>query len=158
MKKTIRWVLFIAVVAAAGYYGWYRFYGPEATAKIEAAQKAAARRPAIPVSMAQVQKADFPVSLTGPGTVQAFNTVTVRSRVDGQLKKLSFKEGQDVQAGELLAQIDPDPFRTQVEQLEAKKAQDEAQEVREGAPKAPSRAVPASGLGHPQGAPRDRRV
>jgi multidrug efflux system membrane fusion protein len=59
--------------------------------------------------------------------VQAFNTVTVRSRVDGQLKKLSFKEGRDVQAGELLAQIDPDPFRTQVDQLEAKKAQDEAQ-------------------------------
>jgi RND family efflux transporter, MFP subunit len=73
-----------------------------------------------------IQK-DVPIYLDGLGTVQAFNTVTVRSRVDGQLKKLSFKEGQDVQAGELLAQIDPDPFRTQVEQLEAKKAQDEAQ-------------------------------
>ena len=73
-----------------------------------------------------IQK-DVPIYLDGLGTVQAFNTVTVRSRVDGQLKKLSFKEGQDVQAGELLAEIDPDPFRTQVEQLEAKKAQDEAQ-------------------------------
>jgi len=73
-----------------------------------------------------IQK-DVPIYLDGLGTVQAFNTVTVRSRVDGQLKKLSLKEGQDVQAGELLAQIDPDPFRTQVEQLEAKKAQDEAQ-------------------------------
>jgi multidrug efflux system membrane fusion protein len=74
-----------------------------------------------------VMQKDVPVYLDGLGTVQAFNTVTVRSRVDGQLKKLSFKEGQDVRAGELLAQIDPDPFRTQVEQLEAKKAQDEAQ-------------------------------
>src|SRR5689334_2205466 len=74
-----------------------------------------------------VMEKDVPIYLDGLGTVQAFNTVTVRSRVDGQLKKLSFKEGQDVQAGELLAQIDPDPFRTQVEQLEAKKAQDEAQ-------------------------------
>jgi membrane fusion protein, multidrug efflux system len=74
-----------------------------------------------------VMQKDVPIYLDGLGTVQAFNTVTVRSRVDGQLKKLSFKEGQDVQAGELLAQIDPDPFRTQVEQLEAKKAQDEAQ-------------------------------
>jgi multidrug efflux system membrane fusion protein len=74
-----------------------------------------------------VMQKDVPIYLDGLGTVQAFNTVTVRSRVDGQLKKLSLKEGQDVQAGELLAQIDPDPFRTQVEQFEAKKAQDEAQ-------------------------------
>src|SRR5436190_5153359 len=74
-----------------------------------------------------VLQKDVPIYLDGLGTVQAFNTVTVRSRVDGQLKKLSLKEGQDVQAGELLAQIDPDPFRTQVEQLEARKAQDEAQ-------------------------------
>src|SRR5262249_27111848 len=74
-----------------------------------------------------VMQKDVPIYLDGLGTVQAFNTVTVRSRVDGQLNKLSFKEGQDVQAGELLAQIDPDPYRTQVEQLEAKKAQDEAQ-------------------------------
>jgi multidrug efflux system membrane fusion protein len=74
-----------------------------------------------------VMQKDVPIYLDGLGTVQAFNTVTVRSRVDGELKKLSFKEGQDVQAGQLLAQIDPDPFRTQVAQLEAKKAQDEAQ-------------------------------
>jgi multidrug efflux system membrane fusion protein len=74
-----------------------------------------------------VLQKDVPIYLDGLGTVQAFNTVTVRSRVDGELKKLSFKEGQDVQAGQLLAQIDPDPFRTQVAQLEAKKTQDEAQ-------------------------------
>ncbi len=74
-----------------------------------------------------VQQKDFPIYLDALGTVQAFNTVTIRSRVDGQLLKLGFQEGQDVRTGDLLAQIDPEPLRTQVAQAEAKKAQDEAQ-------------------------------
>src|SRR5262244_1830384 len=105
MKRLIRWILLIAVVAAAGYFGWQRFYGPEATARVEAAQKAASRRPAIPVSVAQVEKADFPVYLTGLGTVQAFNTVQVRTRVDGQIVKIAFTEGQFVKQGDLLTKI-----------------------------------------------------
>src|SRR5262249_54633331 len=111
MKKsrTIWWLLLIAVVAAGGYFGWHRVYGPEAAAKAEAAQKAAARKPAIPVSVAQVEKADFPVYLTGLGTVQAFNTVVVRTRVDGQIDKIGFQEGQSVSQGDLLAEIDPRP-------------------------------------------------
>jgi len=74
-----------------------------------------------------VTNKEVPIYLDGLGTVQAFNTVTVRSRVDGQLQKVAFQEGHDVLVGDLLAQIDPDPFRTQVQQAEAKKAQDEAQ-------------------------------
>jgi multidrug efflux system membrane fusion protein len=70
---------------------------------------------------------DVPIYLGGIGTVQAFNTVTIRPRVDGQVTKIAFTEGQDVRAGELLAQIDPDPFRTALEQAAAKKGQDEAQ-------------------------------
>src|SRR5215475_8373511 len=128
MKKsrTVWWILFIAVVAAAGYYGWHRFYGEEAAAKQEAAQKAAARRPAIPVSVAQVQQADFPVYLTSLGTVQAFNTVVVRTRVDGQIDKIAFQEGQTVKQGDLLAEIDPRPFQAVLDQAKAKKVQDEA--------------------------------
>jgi multidrug efflux system membrane fusion protein len=128
MKKsrTIRWVLFIAVVAAGGYYGWHRFYGPEAAAKIEAAQKAAARQPAVPVSLTAVEKADFPVYLTGLGAVQAFNTVVVRTRVDGQIDKIAFQEGQAVSQGDLLAEIDPRPFQAASDQAKAKKVQDEA--------------------------------
>jgi multidrug efflux system membrane fusion protein len=118
--------LFIAVVAAAGYYGWQRYYGPEVQAKAEAAQKAAARRPAIPVSVAQVQKADFPVYLTSLGTVQAFNTVVVRTRIDGQIDKIAFQEGQSVNQGDLLAEIDPRPFQATLDQAKAKKVQDEA--------------------------------
>ena len=89
----------------------------------------AAKGGSLPVSViiGTVAQKDVPIYLDGLGTVQAFNTVTVRSRVDGQLQKLFFTEGQDVRAGDLLAQIDPAPFKTQVEQAEAKKAQDEAQ-------------------------------
>jgi multidrug efflux system membrane fusion protein len=126
MKRTIRWILFIAVVAVAGYYGWQRYYGPEAVAKAENAQKAAARRPAIPVSVAQVQKMDFPVYLTSLGTVQAFNTVVVRTRIDGQIDKIAFQEGQAVSQGDLLAEIDPRPFQAAFDQAKAKKVQDEA--------------------------------
>ena len=90
---------------------------------------AGARDGAFPVSavVGTVAQKDVPIYLDGLGTVQAFNTVTISSRVDGQLQKLAFREGEDVRAGDLLAQIDPDPLRTQVEQAEAKKAQDEAQ-------------------------------
>ena len=125
-SPTIRWVLFIAVVAAAGYYGWHHFYGPEAHARAEAAKKSAARQPAVPVSVAQVEKADFPVYLTGLGTVQAFNTVVVRTRVDGQIDKIAFQEGQAVKQGDLLAEIDPRPFQATLDQAKAKKTQDEA--------------------------------
>jgi membrane fusion protein, multidrug efflux system len=128
MKKssTIRWVLFIAVVTAAGYYGWRHYYGPEAHARAEAAQKSAARPPAVPVSVSQVEKADFPVYLTGLGTVQAFNTVVVRTRVDGQIDKIAFQEGQTVKQGDLLAEVDPRPFQAVLDQAKAKKTQDEA--------------------------------
>ena len=126
MKRLIRWILVIAVVAAAGYFGWQRYYGAEAQAKAEAAQKAASRRPAIPVSVAQVEKADFPVYLTGLGTVQAFNTVLVRTRVDGQIDKIAFQEGQTVNQGDLLAEIDPRPYQATLDAAKAKKVQDEA--------------------------------
>src|SRR6516165_4691623 len=128
MKKsrTVGWILFVAAIAAAGYFGYQRYYGAEATAKAEAAQKAAARRPAIPVSIAPVEKADFPVYLTGLGTVQGFNTVQVRTRVDGQIDKIAFQEGQLVKQGDLLAEIDPRPFQAALDQAKAKKVQDEA--------------------------------
>jgi multidrug efflux system membrane fusion protein len=78
------------------------------------------------VTIAPVEKADFPVYLTGLGTVQGFNTVVVRTRVDGQIDKIAFKEGQLVNQGDLLAQIDPRPFQAALDQAKAKKAQDEA--------------------------------
>src|SRR3979409_333884 len=125
-SRTIRWVLLVSAVAIAGYFGWQRYNGFEAATKAENAQKSAARRPAIPVTMAPVEKADFPVYLTGLGTVQGFNTVLVRTRIDGQIDKIAFQEGQLVNQGDLLAQIDPRPYQATLDQAKAKKAQDEA--------------------------------
>ena len=87
---------------------------------------APAPSPAIPVSVATAERRDVPIYLTGLGTVQAFNTVTVKSRVDGELVKVAFTEGQDVKAGDLLAQVDPRPFQAAYDQAVAKKAQDKA--------------------------------
>src|SRR5437868_9279765 len=127
MKKSrpILWILIIAAVAGGGYYGWQRFSAPEA-GKAQTAQKGPPRAPAVPVSIAPVQKADFPVYLTGLGTVQGFNTVQVRTRVDGQIDKIAFTEGQIVKQGDLLAEIDPRPFQAALDQAKAKKVQDEA--------------------------------
>jgi membrane fusion protein, multidrug efflux system len=81
----------------------------------------------VPVVPGVVEQRDVPIYLDGLGTVQAFNTVTVRSRVDGQVQRIAFQEGQDVKAGDLLAQIDPAPFQAILDQSTARKAQDEAQ-------------------------------
>src|ERR1700709_366965 len=119
--RTIWWVLLIAAIAATGYFGWQRF-GAEHT---QTAQKAPSRTP-VPVKIAPVEKADFPVYLTGLGTVQGFNTVLVRTRVDGQINKIAFQEGQFVKEGDTLVEIDPPPLQAALDQAKAKKAQDEA--------------------------------
>jgi membrane fusion protein, multidrug efflux system len=123
-SRTISWILLLAVVGGAGYYGWQRYQAGEAAKRADA-QKAA-RPNAVRVSTAPVQKADFPVYLTGLGTVQGFNTVQVRTRVDGQIDKIAFQEGQIVKQGDLLVEIDPRPFQATLDQAKAKKAQDEA--------------------------------
>ena len=78
------------------------------------------------VSVAPAKRADFPVVLESLGQVQAYNTVLVRARVDGEIVKIAFSEGQIVNKGDLLAQIDPRPFQAALDQAVAKKAQDEA--------------------------------
>ena len=80
----------------------------------------------VPVMAGKVERKDVPIFLDGLGTVQAFNAVTVKARVDGQLEKVAFTEGQDVKVGDLLAQIDVRPYQALLDQAVAKKAQDEA--------------------------------
>src|SRR5215469_5490880 len=81
----------------------------------------------VPVVVAAAQRGDLPAYFNGLGTVTAFNTVTVRSRVDGQIVNVAFKEGQFVHEGDLLVQIDPRPFQVQLEQAEGQLAKDQAQ-------------------------------
>src|SRR4051794_39258573 len=125
-SRTIGWLLLIAAMAGLGYFGWQRFHGGEHAAQADNAQTRAPARTAVPVKIATVEKADFPVFLTGLGTVQGFNTVLVRTRVDGQINKIAFKEGQFVKEGDTLVEIDPRPFQAALDQAKAKKAQDEA--------------------------------
>jgi membrane fusion protein, multidrug efflux system len=91
--------------------------------------QAAAQTPApgIPVTAGTVAAQDVPVFLHGIGTVQAYNMVAIKSRVDGQIVRVDFKEGQDVREGEPLLQIDPRPYQAALEQAQAAKQKDEAQ-------------------------------
>lgn len=82
---------------------------------------------AVSVAVAPVQRQDVPVYLSGLGSVTAFNTANIKSRVDGQIMKVNFREGQDVRQGELLIEIDARPYEVQVEQLQAQLFRDQAQ-------------------------------
>jgi membrane fusion protein, multidrug efflux system len=106
----------VAVLALGGY-GLYHALRSDPGARAS---------PAIPVEMASVKRADVPVYVEGLGTVQAFYTVTVTARVDGQLDSIGFTEGQEVKKGHLLAQIDPRPFQAALDQARAMQAKDEA--------------------------------
>ncbi len=90
-----------------------------------ASPAANASKPAV-VSVAAATRADYPVFIDGLGQAQAENTVTVRTRVDGQIVKIAFDEGQMVKSGDLLAQVDPRPFQAALDQAKAKQAQDQA--------------------------------
>ena len=124
MRSWKLWTVILVTILAAAGYVWRTGINPFGV-KTETANKAPAQRP-VPVATGVVREDDFPLSRTGLGTVQAFNTVTIKVRVDGEIQKIKFQEGQDVQVGDVLAIIDPRPYQAQLEQAEADKARDEA--------------------------------
>jgi membrane fusion protein, multidrug efflux system len=127
LRRTLTSLLVLLAVALGGYVGWRHFYGDGAAAATSgAANRDGQNLAAIPVTVALSQKVDFPVHLNGLGTVQPYNTVTVRSRVDGEVIKIAFRQGQMVKEGDILVQIDPRPYQAALDQVLAKKTQDEA--------------------------------
>jgi len=119
-----RWVLGLTVLAGAAYFMLDRS-SQQRLAVAEPTAKRAAQ--SVPVVVATVRQGDIPVYLSGLGSVTAFNTVTVKSRVDGQLINVAFTEGQYVHEGDLLVEIDPRPFAVQLTQAEGQLARDVAQ-------------------------------
>ena len=113
----------IMALAALLMTGWL---SPGTWVSQAAAQTAG---PVIPVTAGTVVVEDIPMFLHGIGTVQAYNMVAIKSRVDGQIVKIDFKEGQDVKEGDLLLQIDPRPYAALLAQAEATKQKDQAQLV-----------------------------
>jgi multidrug efflux system membrane fusion protein len=123
-RRNLTLVVVVLMIVLGGYFGWRHLYSDAARGEAKTGDGQATL--AIPVTVAQAQKADFPVYLNGLGSVEPYDTVTVSSRVDGQITKINFKQGQMVKEGDVLAQIDPRPYQAALDQASAKKAQDEA--------------------------------
>ena len=127
------WVWFVLLAIVAGGVLYYRGRNSQADAAAAGGKGpggAAMGAPGsfvVPVVVATATKGDLPVFLNGLGNVTAFNTVTVRSRVDGQIVKINFVEGQNVTSGQALVEIDPRPYQVQLEQAEGQLAKDQAQ-------------------------------
>jgi multidrug efflux system membrane fusion protein len=128
------WAWLVLLVIVAGVVWYYRGRNAEADAAAAggkgpagAAGMGAAGGFVVPVVVATATKGDLPVFLNGLGNVTAFNTVTVRSRVDGQIVKINFTEGQYVKEGDSLVEIDPRPYQVQLEQAQGQLAKDQAQ-------------------------------
>jgi len=120
-----RWFLYAVVILIFGAAVWY--FGTRAPAPVARSSFRSSNSMPTPVRAVAAQRADLPVYLRAIGTVSPFNTVTVRSRVEGELLKLAFVEGQEVKKGQLLAEVDAEPYRIRLAQMEAQLRQNQAQ-------------------------------
>ncbi|HMG33964.1 MAG TPA: MdtA/MuxA family multidrug efflux RND transporter periplasmic adaptor subunit [Blastocatellia bacterium] len=122
-----RWwlrLLILLIIGALVYWAVGRWQARQAA---ELQKRQPGGQPTVPVVVASARKADVPFYLRALGSVDAFNTVTVKTRVDGQLITVAFKEGQFVKLGDLLAEVDPRPFQVQLAQAQGQLARDNAQ-------------------------------
>ena len=129
------WVWLVILGVVAGGWWYLRSRGLQATTAAGASAASTGSGAGnggpgdmvVPVVVATAHRGDLPVYFKGLGNVTAVNTVTVRSRVDGQIVKINFTEGQYVKEGDALIEIDPRPFQVQLEQAEGQLAKDQAQ-------------------------------
>ncbi|WP_428943499.1 MdtA/MuxA family multidrug efflux RND transporter periplasmic adaptor subunit [Pantoea sp. FN060301] len=124
-------LLLIALAAAAGGYFWWQSHNTPTAESASSAGQARGpggkgRGPLSPVQASAASRQSVPLYLSGLGTVTAANTVTLRSRVEGNLIALHFKEGEEVEAGQLLAEIDPRPYQVALMQAQGQLAKDQA--------------------------------
>ncbi len=131
MKRLVRILVVLALAGAASFYAWHRAGETTSTDQQPGGGRGGRRGGAgqdgpVAVLTTPAKRADVPVTLEAVGTAQALNNVTVRSQVDGRLLELTFREGQDVRRGDVIARIDPTIYQAQYDQAVAKKAQDEA--------------------------------
>jgi len=124
MRRALLFLLLFIVIAVVGAAVWRSMHSG---ASSDRGDRRRSDTGPVPVVLATAETRDFPIYLDGIGTVQAFNSVTIRARVDGELQDVAFTEGQEVHKGDLLATIDPRPYKAALDQAVAKKAQDEAQ-------------------------------
>ncbi len=123
-NRRLLWLPLLVCIGAGVYYYLPPTPPPKPVPHGGAGMGERSRTPAVAVAVAKV--GDIAQYITGLGSVTAQNTVVLHARVDGQLAKILFKEGQLVQAGDLLAELDPRPFQVQVDQAEGQLARDEA--------------------------------
>ena len=114
----------LVLLAVIGAIGWFVLLPP--TEPAPRGRRSGVEEGPIPVLAVKAERRTMPIEVESIGTVQALNMVTIRSEVDGRLIDLSFKDGQDVKAGDVLAKVDPTIYQAQYDQALAKKAQDEA--------------------------------
>ena len=120
-----KWIVLLVVLAAVALAVW-RIRGNNRDAAAESQKSAAAADRPIPVLTTPVTQRSMPIYLTALGTVTAYNTVTVKSRVDGQLLRVNVREGQAVKQGQLLMEIDPRPYQAVLAQAQGQLTKDQA--------------------------------
>jgi membrane fusion protein, multidrug efflux system len=125
MKRTITILIVVAGICAVLLFGYTRSRSSASAAS--APPQRGAGQQVVPVAISSVTQQDMPVYLDGLGSVQAFNTVTLKTRIDGEVTQVAFREGQDVKKGELLIVIDPRPYQVALEQAQATLYRDQSQ-------------------------------